>query len=208
MKKPQIFGWLFTLFLSIIISKSGNLKVNDQRMIHALNRYIDKALLLKWNLDDVKNDVMQLINESDGHENLFDTPNLKQYKNELTELVEAINNNPVQLDIEDFDARINLNLSSTHGYYRAKQILMKHYIENDTDQITTEKMEEIINKSQKYKFYLSLQNKEMLDKLMTDISTEVNNYYTIYSNFRINSIFIPSHCFNIKRHNTCRMGTA
>ena len=140
----EMVSWLFTLYYEVLcLLRRKNIQVDDQFVLHCFNKYVDDVFTEKWNLNDVKNDIMTTIDDSDKY--LFDipTPNVNQckYRKELKALVETINIEPSRFSKEDFDIRISLNLSSAHDHYRTKKIVIEYIIKNTKDSFIIKKQQ-------------------------------------------------------------------
>src|SRR5579862_6364632 len=188
----EIVAWLFALYSDFLLFlKKHDREIRHRVIANQLNSYIKEALENKWTIQQVKPYITDIID--DNWDNLFNTTDLKQDNDKaaLKELVKKTN--PENLNAEDFDYRINLNLSSTQDYYQAKKTFMRecnqHARDKNMDQEITENiLADLVNKNKKYKFYLSLQDKAAVQKLMNDVKKEVNNNINMIVNLQINKI--------------------
>lgn len=186
----KVVAWLFALYFelsSFFHKKHPHLKLNDKLMLIALDSYMSSSIKRKDILNQMRMRYESMLNVSNtiffniGHD-------LKPYKKELIELINSIEMKSKEISREDFDIRMNLNLTIPHDYYLTKKILMKYYIENSTDQITAEMFTKIINESKKYKFYLNLQDSDVMQKLISSLTTEMSNYTNIHNEIVLNKI--------------------
>ncbi|MCW5584264.1 MAG: hypothetical protein KIT56_10420, partial [Gammaproteobacteria bacterium] len=190
----EIVRWLFSLYYNFILFlKENDVKANDQLITDALDTYIRNALSEKKTIQEVKTYITDIINKNktSNYGKFFNMKGLEKYEDALKELVNK--NNPENLNAEDFDYRTHLNLSSAQDYYQAKKSLMKYYNQNSRDKnmvqdLTEDMLVDLLNKSNTYKFYLNLQDKDVVKKLMNDIKKEVNNNLNIVANIQINKI--------------------
>ena len=83
----------------LLFVKENNLKIEDKRALVELESCIKKALDRKWNIQDVKEYLITIIESTDKWVNLFYMYDSKQYKDKFIELVNM--NNPEKLYADD-----------------------------------------------------------------------------------------------------------
>jgi hypothetical protein len=193
----KIVGWVCTLYLNVSLSLENALENNPRKeaikkfMLMDLNSYLESVLKNSQSLEDVKNSMRKSSNMVSLFKisSRFIGPYISEQFKDSTKLINDVDKDSKKFNIDAF-LSIKLNLSSTHDYYVAKKTLMKYFEKNklNTDNVDEEMLSKIINENTKYKFDLKSQDEQALQKLISDITTEMSDYNAIHNNRRISKI--------------------